>query len=91
MDDMPLHKAVREVFTNAIIHADVLLETGVLRIEKHDDPLVFRNPGLLLPLKDIYEGSVSKARNPKMQNMLRIIGYGENLGFGFPMILNAWR
>jgi len=77
---------------NAIIHADILLESGVLRIEKHDDRLVFRNPGLLmLSLKDIYEGGVSKARNPKMQNMLRMIGYGENLGSGFPMILSAWK
>ena len=25
-----------------------------------------------------------------MQNMLRMIGYGENLGSGFPLILNAW-
>ena len=63
----------------------------MLRIEKHEDRLVFRNPGLLmLPLKEIYEGGVSKARNPKMQNMLRMIGYGENLGSGFPMILSAW-
>lgn len=45
----------------------------------------------MLPLKDIYEGGVSKARNPKMQNMLRMIGYGENLGSGFPMILSAWK
>lgn len=92
IDDTPLHKAVREAFTNAIIHADIMLEAGVLRIEKHEDRLVFRNPGLLmLPLKDIYEGGVSKARNPKMQNMLRMIGYGENLGSGFPMILSAWK
>lgn len=84
--------AEREAFTNAIIHADIMLEAGVLRIEKHEDRLVFRNPGLLmLPLKDIYEGGVSKARNPKMQNMLRMIGYGENLGSGFPMILSAWQ
>ena len=45
----------------------------------------------MLPLKEIYEGGVSKARNPKMQNMLRMIGYGENLGSGFPMILSAWK
>ena len=92
VDDTPQHKAVREAFTNAIIHADIMLETGILRIEKHDDRLVFRNPGLLvLPMEEIYEGGVSKARNPKMQNMLRMIGYGENLGSGFPMILNAWK
>lgn len=92
VDDTPQHKAVREAFTNAIIHADIMLEAGILRIEKHDDRLVFRNPGLLvLPMEEIYEGGISKARNPKMQNMLRMIGYGENLGSGFPMILNAWK
>lgn len=91
-DDTPQHKAVREAFTNSIIHADLLMESGVLRIEKHDDKLVFRNPGLLrLPLQQIYEGGVSFARNPKIQNMLRMVGYGENLGSGFPKIISAWK
>jgi len=92
VDDTPQHKAVREAFTNAIIHSDFVMEAGILRIEKHDDKLVFRNPGLLrLPLQQIYEGGVSYARNPKIQNMLRMVGYGENLGSGFPLILNAWK
>lgn len=37
------------------------------------------------------EGGVSFARNPKIQNMLRMVGYGENLGSGFPLILDAWK
>lgn len=91
-DDTPQHKAVREAFTNSIIHCDLMMESGVLRIEKHDDKLVFRNPGLLrLPIKQIFEGGVSYARNPKIQNMLRMVGYGENLGSGFPLILDAWK
>lgn len=49
------------------------------------------NPGLLkLPIEQIYKGGESKARNQRMQNMFRMIGYGENLGSGFPLILNAW-
>lgn len=49
------------------------------------------NPGLLkLPIEQIYRGGESKARNLRMQNMFRMIGYGENLGSGFPLILNAW-
>ena len=92
IDDTPQHKAVREAFTNAIIHSDVFLEGGVLRIDKYDDKLVFRNPGTLkLPVEQIYEGGLSKARNPRMQNMLRMIGFGENLGSGFPLILSAWQ
>ena len=92
IDDTPQHKAVREAFTNAIIHSDFAMDAGILRIEKHDDKLVFRNPGLLrVPLEQIYEGGVSYARNPKIQNMLRMVGYGENLGSGFPLILEAWK
>ncbi|MFA5202656.1 MAG: ATP-binding protein, partial [Bacteroidales bacterium] len=92
IDDTPQHEAVREAFTNSIIHSDVLLPGGVLRVDKYDDRLCFRNPGILkLPIEQIYEGGTSKARNPKIQNMLRMIGYGENLGSGFPKIISAWK
>lgn len=91
IDDTPQHEAVREAFTNAIIHSDLLMDAGILRVEKHDDKLVFRNPGLLkLPVEVIYQGGNSKARNPKIQNMLRMIGFGENVGSGFPKIIAAW-
>ena len=30
------------------------------------------------------------ARNPHMQNMMRMIGFGENLGTGFPAIVSTW-
>ena len=67
-------------------------DAGILRIEKHDDRLCFRNPGLLkLPVETIYRGGNSKARNPKIQNMLRMIGFGENVGSGFPKIIAAWK
>lgn len=89
-DDTLQHKAVREAVTNMIIHSDLMLN-GILRIEKYDDRIVLTNPGLLkLPLEQIYQGGESKARNQRMQNMFRMIGYGENLGSGFPLILNAW-
>jgi predicted HTH transcriptional regulator len=52
----------------------------------------FRNPGLLkLPVETIYRGGNSKARNPKIQNMLRMIGFGENVGSGFPKIIATWK
>ncbi|MCD8098871.1 MAG: hypothetical protein LUE31_12825, partial [Lachnospiraceae bacterium] len=38
----------------------------------------------------IYSGGNSKARNPHMQTMLRMIGFGDNAGSGFPKILNVW-
>ena len=91
IDDTPVNKALREAFTNSIIHADLMMESGVLRIEKTNDGYIFSNPGSLkLPVERIYEGGHSKARNPRMQNMLRMIGFGENIGSGFPSILKAW-
>lgn len=90
IDDSPQHKAVREAVTNMIIHADMMLN-GILRIEKYNDKFVLTNPGLLkLPIEQIYAGGESKSRNQRIQNMLRMIGYGENLGSGFPLILSAW-
>lgn len=89
-DDTPAHKAIREALTNSVIHADFFLSGGVLRIEKNESCICFRNPGTLkLPIAQIYEGGSSKARNPRIQNMLRMIGFGENLGSGFPTILDA--
>lgn len=92
VDDTPQHKAVREAFTNSIIHADVFIESSILRVVKYDDSFEFVNPGLLkLPIERIYAGDESKARNQCMQNLLRMIGYGEGLGSGFPLILDAWQ
>lgn len=54
-------------------------------------PLIITNPGtLLLPVDQIYAEGESKARNLRMQKMLRMIGFGENIGSGFPIILDAW-
>lgn len=90
VDDTRQHKAVREAVTNSIIHADLMLN-GLLRIVKFDDRFEITNPGLLkLPVEQIYEGSETKARNQSIQVMLRMIGYGENIGSGFPLILQAW-
>ncbi len=91
IDDTPVHKAVREALTNLVIHSDYMI-TGILRVEKHDDCFVFSNPGTLkIPVMDIYAGGHSKARNPNMQAMLRMIGFGDNIGSGFPTILDAWK
>ncbi len=90
VDDTPQHKAIREALVNCVVHSDLNIK-GTLKVEKYDDRFVFTNPGLLmLPKEQIYKGGESKSRNQRMQNMLRMIGYGENIGSGFPLILNAW-
>ena len=90
VDDTPVHKAIREAVVNMMIHSDYLI-TGVLRIVKTDNSFLFSNPGnLKLPVQAIYEGGHSVARNPRIQTMFRMIGYGDNIGSGFPTILSAW-
>lgn len=72
------------------LHADFMV-SGILKIEKLDDGFLFSNPGTLkLPIEEIYHGGVSAARNPHIQDMLRMIGYGDNLGTGFPEMVEIW-
>lgn len=90
IDDTPVHKGIREALNNMIIHADYLI-TGILKVVKTDDGYSFSNPGSLkLPVQAIYEGGHSVARNPRIQQMFRMIGLGDNIGSGFPTILSAW-
>lgn len=90
VDDTSVHKAIREALVNMVIHADYYA-TGILKVIKLDNGFLFSNPGnLKLPLRAIYEGGHSVARNPKIQNMLRMIGLGDNIGSGFPTILQTW-
>ncbi|MDO4554488.1 MAG: ATP-binding protein [Lachnospiraceae bacterium] len=90
-DDTPLHKAVREACVNMVIHADYML-TGTLKVIKAADGFEVTNPGVLkIPKEQIYHGGNSKARNPRIESMLRMVGYGDNVESGFPTILNAWK
>ena len=90
IDDTMIHKAIREAAVNMIIHADYH-STGIIKVIKYEDGFLFSNPGnLKLPVQAIYEGGHSVARNPKIQNMFRMIGLGDNIGSGFPTILKVW-
>ena len=92
VDDTPIHKAIREAFVNMIIHSDYLLDAGTLKIIKKQDEFIFTNPGSLkLSVEEIFKGGNSKSRNPYMQLMLRMIGFGDNAGSGIPTILSAWK
>ena len=80
IDDTPVHKGIREALNNMIIHADYLI-TGILKVVKTDDGYSFSNPGSLNYLyRPIYEGGHSVARNPRIQQMFRMIGLGDNIG-----------
>ncbi len=92
IDDTPVHKAIREAFVNMIIHSDYRMDAGTLKVIKKDNGFIFSNPGCLkLPKEQIYKGGDSKPRNPHMQTMLRMVGFGDNAGSGFPDILRTWK
>ena len=51
-----------------------------------------RNPGnLRIPPERIYRGDYTLARNSTVQKMLRMVGFGDNIGSGFSKILKAWK
>lgn len=85
-----VRQSVREALVNMIIHADYQI-MGQLRVEKFEDGFLFSNPGnLKIPVTEIFKGECTASRNPKIAMMFRTIGFCENIGSGFPTILQAW-
>ena len=73
-------------------YSDYLLDSGTLKIIKKQGEYVFTNPGnLKLSVEEIFKGGNSKSRNPNMQLMFRMVGFGDNIGSGIPTILNVWK
>ena len=63
IDDTPQHRAVREVLTNALVHADYFGRTGVVLVRK-PDRIIASNPGTLrIALDEVEAGGVSDPRN----------------------------
>jgi len=89
-DDTLIHKAIREAFVNAIVHADFTGRASIL-IVKRPDMFGFRNPGLMrVPLEVAIKGGDSDCRNRTLHKMFMLIGYGERAGSGIPKIYSGW-
>ena len=54
-------------------------------------PLLTPEPAKMPAAIFISTISISGFIYPKIQNMLRMIGFGENVGSGFPKIIAAWK
>lgn len=90
IDGGELFEGVREGFINTLTYCDYWLG-GVLRIDRRSDRIVMRNPGTLrISPERIYDGDYTQARNSTIQKMLRMVGFGDNIGSGFRKIMNAW-
>lgn len=91
IDGGELYEGVREGFINCLTYCDYRLG-GVLRIDRRSDRIVMRNPGTLrISPERIYNGDYTQARNSTIQKMLRMVGFGDNIGSGFRKIMNAWK
>lgn len=90
-EETPAHDAVREALINCIIHQDVNA-MGNIVVERTDNSLIFRNPGMMLVSKQQYfEGGRSICRNPILQKMFMRLGRAEKAGSGVDKIVSGWR
>jgi ATP-dependent DNA helicase RecG len=91
VDTTPAHEALREALVNALIHADYTGTRGI-RIFKRRTAFELMNPGTLrVRWEEARAGNASDPRNPTMQKLFQLAGFGDRAGSGVPRILQAWR
>ena len=79
-DDTPIHRSVREVVANALIHADYHGRQGIV-IDKYPKRIEVSNPGILRISKAVaVAGGTSDARNAKIFNIFSLVKIGERSG-----------
>jgi len=83
-DEVPMHKALREMIVNTLAHSDYYGQKGVV-IVRRPDSLSFANPGDMRPgLKTTLSGGTSDARNATIMKMFGLLDFGERAGSGIP-------
>ena len=88
--DTSLHKAMREVLANCLIHADYRGRQGVV-IVKRNNEISLSNPGSFrIDIRDAIVGGVSDPRNGTILKMFNLINIGERAGSGVPLICKVW-
>ena len=90
INETAAHVAVREAFTNALVHADYSQNIS-LNVYKYPTKIVFSNPGtLLISLPQYYKGGESVCRNRYLQTMFAFLGSAEKAGSGSDKIMHGW-
>ena len=90
IDDTSAHIALREALVNTLVHCNYAIRGNIL-IKRISNGFIMRNPGrMLISIEDFYEGSHSTCRNPLIQNMFSLLGYGEHAGSGADIIVKGW-
>lgn len=90
VDDTSAHIAIREALVNTLVHCNYAVQGNIL-IKRTTDGIIMRNPGrMLISIDDFYAGSHSTCRNPYIQKMFMLLGYGERAGSGADIIVKGW-
>ena len=85
-----VHKSLREVLANALIHADYHGRRGIV-IDKYPKRLEVSNPGTLRIGKSVaIAGGTSDARNGKIFNIFSLVDIGERSGMGLSSLYGVW-
>lgn len=90
-DDPPHLQAIREALVNLLIHSDYFSKSTP-RIRTFSDRYEFYNPGALPKrIELILKEDFSLPRNPIIAKIFRFIRFAENIGSGFPKMINGWQ
>ena len=89
-DDTSIHRSVREVVANALIHADYHGRQGIV-IDKYPKRIEVSNPGILRISKAVaVAGGTSDTRNARIFNIFSLVKIGERSGMGLSQLYGNW-
>ena len=90
IDDTPVHKAMREALTNALLHTNYHERRGIV-IHRRPHEITISNPGgFRVAISDAVSG-LSDPRNYTLVKLFNLIGIGERAGSGIPHIYAVWK
>ena len=91
VEENEIHKSLRELLANALIHADYHGRRGIV-IEKQAQTISFSNPGIFRVNKAVaVEGGTSDARTAHIFNIFALVDIGERSGTGLADLYGHWK
>jgi len=90
IEDTDVHKAVREIVANALVHTDYHGRRGIV-IERRFEQITVSNPGTLRIAQSVaVDGGTSDPRNASIFNIFALIDVGERSGMGLNNLYAIW-